>query len=376
MAGRRPSGHALSKASAAKARRGRGRGHERERARPALRDESTDDDDDEGDEHTKKKKKKKKKKKSSGEAEPSKLRLLQPKEWEGVRLAPIVREVVSVETEVSAAEIDATRRRLGLRVPTVKRKPCTFWLKGECKRGDACAFLHATAEQAAAMCSSTANVCPPPVLSLGDPKLPRLIGRAMLRLGYRSPSAIQAQTWPAALAGCDVLCRAPTGSGKTLGYLLPALAHVQAQPKPPRPGAGPRVLVLVPTRELAVQTLSVARSLRKVAGGINAAAVYGGGPREEQLADMESAIGVLVATTGRLLDLIEARNISLTPTTMLVLDEADSLVALGFAAQVGAQLILGTRSQLPAHVYPRPQPHSALSRHPLAGGLDRRPNSP
>jgi len=66
------------------------------------------------------------------------------------------------------------------------------------------------------------------------------------------------------------------------GYLLPAFAHVSAQPTPPRPNGGPRVLVLLPTRELAVQTHAVARSLRKVSG-VNSAAVYGGGPREEQV---------------------------------------------------------------------------------------------
>jgi len=164
------------------------------------------------------KKKKKKKKKKDAEPEPAKLRLLPPRLWDGVKLQPIVRAVREADAgpAVSEADVEAMRKQLRLRVPTQRRKACQFWLKGECKRGSACAFLHATAEQAAALSSSPAT-CPPPVLSLGDPTLPKVIGRAMIQLGYRTPSPIQAQAWPAALAGFDLLCRAPTGSGKTLG---------------------------------------------------------------------------------------------------------------------------------------------------------------
>ncbi|EOD32209.1 hypothetical protein EMIHUDRAFT_202853 [Emiliania huxleyi CCMP1516] len=134
----------------------------------------------------------------------------------------------------------------------------------------------------------------------------------MVSLGHREASPVQAQVWPVALAGLDLLCRAPTGSGetscKTLAYLLPAFAHAAAQSRPTRPGEGPRALVLVPTRELAVQTLSVARSLQRVSGGLRAAAVYGGGPREEQVSELEgSSLALLVATCGRLLDMLEAQ---------------------------------------------------------------------
>ena len=103
----------------------------------------------------------------------------------------------------------------------------------------------------------------------------------MLHLGFSRPTPVQSQAWPAALAGNDLLCRAPTGSGKTLAYLLPAMAHAEAQ-RPGRPGEGPSVLVLVPTRELAMQVSGTAESLRKVSGQ-RCVALYGGAPRDEQV---------------------------------------------------------------------------------------------
>ena len=103
----------------------------------------------------------------------------------------------------------------------------------------------------------------------------------MLHLGFSRPTPVQSQAWPAALAGHDLLCRAPTGSGKTLAYLLPAMAHAEAQ-RPGRPGEGPSVLALVPTRELAMQVSGTAESLRKVSGQ-RCVALYGGAPRDEQV---------------------------------------------------------------------------------------------
>lgn len=331
MAGRRPSGHALQIKAGGKGKRPPPARDQGSKRRPAAGSES-----DASDESPMARRKKKKRKKAPVPEAPSKLQLLPPRRWEGVRLPPMVREIRPADAggPIVEADVEAVRRRLQLRVPAQRRRPCSFWLKGECRRGSACAFLHASADDASA--SPPLADCPPPVLSLGDPSLPRLIGRAMLGLGLRAPSAVQAQAWPVALAGRDLLCRAPTGSGKTLAYLLPALAHIAAQPRPPRPGAGPQVLVLVPTRELAVQTLSVARGVRRAAGGAAAApvAVYGGGPRDEQLAALEGRVGLCIATTGRLLDLLGERAVVLGQVTMLVLDEADALLALGFEAQV------------------------------------------
>jgi ATP-dependent RNA helicase DDX5/DBP2 len=333
MAGRRPSGHALTKAA------GKGKRPpppQRDRGPSKRRPAASGSDSDASDESPLARRKKKKRRKAPAAEAPSKLQLLPPRQWEGVRLPPMVREVRPADAggPVAQAEVEAVRRRLRLRVPTQRRRPCAFWLKGECRRGSSCAFLHAGPEDASA--TPPQADCPPPILSLGDPTLPRFIGRAMLGLGLPAPSAVQSQAWPVALAGRDLLCRAPTGSGKTLAYLLPAVAHSAVQPRPPRPGAGPQVLILVPTRELAVQTLSVARGVRRAGGGGVPApvAIYGGGPRDEQLAALEGAVGICIATTGRLLDLLGEKAVGMGQATMLVLDEADAMLALGFEAQV------------------------------------------
>ena len=229
-----------------------------------------------------------------------------------------------------SAAVAALRRRLGVRVPDVRSRVCSFWLKGTCKRGEACAFAHSDSNVNLA---GTAAPCPPPIDGLGHPALPRLIGRAMLHLGHREPSAVQAQAWSVALSGRDLLCRAPTGSGKTLAYVLPAFCHVLAQKKPPTPNAGPYVLVLVPTRELAMQVHGVCRGLRKLAG-VESAALYGGAPREEQVSAVEAAVGLVVATTGRLLDMLFTKHVAVGRVSLVVFDEADAMVSLGFAPQV------------------------------------------
>ena len=298
--------------------------------------------------------KKKKKKKQKEEEEPSKIGSMKPKAWPAEKLAsaPIKRVVWEAEVgpvvKPSAAATEAARRRLGLRVPTVGQSPCKFWLQGRCGRGQSCSFAHVSAEDAAA-CGSRAQ-CPPPIESLSEPGLPRTIGRCMLHAGFREPNAIQAQAWPAALMGHDLLCRAPTGSGKTLAYLLPAFSHALAAP-PPRRGAGPSALVLVPTRELCIQVLGVCRGLRRPSG-VRAEALYGGEPREEQVEAMESAFHVLVATAGRCTDLLSSSHVSLGRVGLLVLDEADQLLTLGFSLQVKQVL-----SQIRPDPNPNPNPN-------------------
>ena len=110
----------------------------------------------------------------------------------------------------------------------------------------------------------------------------------MLHLGFREPSSVQAQAWPAALSGLDIVCRSPTGSGKTLAYVLPAMVHVQAAKPPLQPGSGPAAMVLVPTRELAIQVAGVCRGLKRVCG-VHTEALYGGDPRDEQVHLIRSA---------------------------------------------------------------------------------------
>lgn len=190
----------------------------------------------------------------------------------------------------------------------------------------------------------------PPALQPFDP----LIQRFMTQQGFAEPTPIQAQSWPSCCGGRDCLGVAQPGSGKTLAYLLPAavriagLGHGAASPPPP----GPLALVMVPTRELAVQVAAQARALRPLAG-LRAVAVYGGVPKEEQVELLHRAPHVVVATPGRCLDLVEDRTLDLSHTVYVVLDEADKMLGLGLLPQL---------EQLRALLLPLPPPG------PLPGG--------
>ena len=278
-------------------------------ATPSLMAEDGSDDEDV------RRAKRKKKKKQAGPAPPQKIGGLKPRTFSVAELTPFARVLWQGAEPLSddSPGIAAARQRLGLRVPDVRKLPCKFWQRGTCARGDACSFAHGEGATQSVAC------CPPPLDSLSEPGLPRCFGRAMLHLGHRTLTAIQAQAWPAALRGHDLLCRAPTGSGKTLGYLLPAAAHTLAAVAPPA-GGGPVALVLVPTRELAMQVLGVCRTLRRPCG-LRCEGIYGGEPREDQVEAMEgSGLHVLVATTGRLVDMCLSRHVRLDHATFLVLD--------------------------------------------------------
>src|SRR6188472_4298399 len=150
--------------------------------------------------------------------------------------------------------------------------------------------------------------------------------RVLSAQGIESPFQIQTRAVPAALGGNDVLAKAPTGSGKTLAFAIPIVERVQ-------PGDGrPAALILVPTRELAVQVTDVISDLGKPRG-LKVASVYGGVPIPAQAAKAKSA-HVLVATPGRLQDLMDRRLITLDSVTILVLDEADRMLDMGFKPQV------------------------------------------
>jgi superfamily II DNA/RNA helicase len=149
---------------------------------------------------------------------------------------------------------------------------------------------------------------------------------ALSSRGIHSPFQIQTRAIPAALAGQDVLAKAPTGSGKTLAFALPIVERVQPG------GARPAALVLVPTRELAVQVTEELDSLAP-ARGLRVASVYGGVPIRSQ-ADRAKGAHVLVATPGRLQDLVDRRLVKLDGVSILVLDEADRMLDMGFKPQV------------------------------------------
>ncbi len=149
---------------------------------------------------------------------------------------------------------------------------------------------------------------------------------ALTARGIETPFQIQELVIPAALRGGDVLAKSPTGSGKTLAFTAPIVERVR------REAGRPSALVLVPTRELAVQVTEEFGSLAR-SRGLSVAAVYGGVPLRAQ-ADRARKAHVLVATPGRLQDLVDRRLVSLDAVTILVLDEADRMLDMGFKPQV------------------------------------------
>merc|ERR1712225_159282 len=150
--------------------------------------------------------------------------------------------------------------------------------------------------------------------------------------GFPAPTAIQSQGWPMALSGRDVVGIAETGSGKTLTYCLPAIAHINAQPLL-SPGDGPIVLVLAPTRELAVQIQEECTKFG-ASSRIRNTCVYGGVPKGGQARDLRRGCEIVIATPGRLIDMLESGKTNLRRVTYLVLDEADRMLDMGFEPQI------------------------------------------
>jgi superfamily II DNA/RNA helicase len=152
------------------------------------------------------------------------------------------------------------------------------------------------------------------------------VAHALEQRGITKPFPIQALVLPDALAGLDVLAKAPTGSGKTLAFGLPIVERTKAA------DGLPSVLILVPTRELAAQVAGELELLGK-SKGLHAAAVYGGASIASQSKRARGA-HVLIATPGRLQDLVERRLVSLDRVRVLILDEADRMLDMGFKPQV------------------------------------------
>ncbi|MFN0025259.1 MAG: DEAD/DEAH box helicase [Parvularculaceae bacterium] len=160
-------------------------------------------------------------------------------------------------------------------------------------------------------------------LNLAEP-----IAKAVAAEGYTTPTPIQLQAIPPALAGKDLLGIAQTGTGKTAAFALPILDRLARNPAPLRPKSA-RVLVLAPTRELAAQIAAsfsaYGRNIR-----VTVATVFGGIPINRQMRDLHRGVDVLVATPGRLIDLIDRKAIMLNMVEVAVLDEADQMLDLGF----------------------------------------------
>ncbi|MBK1880838.1 DEAD/DEAH box helicase [Luteolibacter pohnpeiensis] len=161
----------------------------------------------------------------------------------------------------------------------------------------------------------------PPFSELG---LPQELLDAIEALGYEKPSPIQAKSIPPALEGKDILGLSATGSGKTAAFSLPALTKLDVQ------ASYPQVLILCPTRELAVQVCEEVHRLGSKMKGLHATPVYGGAPIDRQLRALRSGAQLVVGTPGRLLDHLRRGSFDPSHIKMAILDEADRMLDMGF----------------------------------------------
>jgi ATP-dependent RNA helicase RhlE len=159
--------------------------------------------------------------------------------------------------------------------------------------------------------------------------------RAVAEQGYDTPTPIQQQAIPAVMTGRDLMATAQTGTGKTAGFTLPILHRLCSGPNDrlTRVAKAPRVLVLTPTRELAIQVEESVRTYGKHLP-INSLAVFGGVGINPQIANLRRGVDILVATPGRLLDHVQQRTVDLSKIEIFVLDEADRMLDMGFIRDI------------------------------------------
>ena len=171
-----------------------------------------------------------------------------------------------------------------------------------------------------------------PSVLFSDLGLPESLLTALREVGYETPSPIQAATIPALLAGRDMIGQAQTGTGKTAAFALPALARLDAA------ASKPQVLVLAPTRELAIQVAEAFQKYAHHIPGFHVLPIYGGQSYTPQLSALKRGVHVVVGTPGRVIDHLERGSLDLSQLRMLVLDEADEMLRMGFIDDVEAVL--------------------------------------
>ncbi|XP_076444646.1 putative ATP-dependent RNA helicase DDX46 [Babylonia areolata] len=177
--------------------------------------------------------------------------------------------------------------------------------------------------------------CPKPVRTWAQCGVNKKILEAMKKHNYERPTPIQSQAIPAIMSGRDLIGIAKTGSGKTLGFVIPMLRHILDQP-PLDEGDGPVSVIMTPTRELALQITSECRKFTKPLG-LHVVCVYGGTGISEQIAELKRGCEIIVCTPGRMIDMLSAnsgRVTNLRRCTYVVLDEADRMFDMGFEPQV------------------------------------------
>lgn len=183
----------------------------------------------------------------------------------------------------------------------------------------------------------TGNNVPEPITTFENSGLHDVIMENIRRANYTEPTPVQKYAIPAGLAGRDVMACAQTGSGKTAAFLLPTLTRLLKEPQTDRPPnrykAYPQYVVLAPTRELAIQIHEEARKFSNRTS-FRPCVVYGGAPFGAQAREIERGCDILVATPGRLLDMIERGKLSLSRVRFLCMDEADRMLDMGFEKQI------------------------------------------
>lgn len=173
---------------------------------------------------------------------------------------------------------------------------------------------------------------PKPVKTFEDCGFAPQIMGAIKKQGYEKPTSIQCQALPVVLSGRDIIGIAKTGSGKTAAFVLPMIVHIMDQPELQKE-EGPIGVICAPTRELAHQIYLEAKKFAK-AYGIRVSAVYGGMSKLEQFKELKAGCEIVVATPGRLIDMLKMKALAMLRATYLVLDEADRMFDLGFEPQV------------------------------------------
>lgn len=164
-------------------------------------------------------------------------------------------------------------------------------------------------------------------------QLPAAVLKAVLHKGYTTPTPVQEKAIPAIRTGRDLSISAQTGTGKTAAFILPALERLST-PSTMENSKGPRVLILVPTRELAIQVAAEAEEYCKFMAKTSIVCIYGGAPYPIQNRQLSRYVDILVATPGRLIDHLERGRIDFSRLEMLILDEADRMLDMGFIEPV------------------------------------------
>ena len=166
--------------------------------------------------------------------------------------------------------------------------------------------------------------------NFGDLGLSENIVKAVESLGYKTPTAIQENTIPYVIKKRDVLGQAQTGTGKTAAFALPLIQNMDLGDK----SGKPQVLVLAPTRELAIQVAEAFESFSKNIARLNVACIYGGQEYGKQIQALKRGVHVVVGTAGRVMDHMRKGTLMLDSLRALVLDEADEMLRMGFIDDV------------------------------------------